>query len=185
MSEPSVSASVVEDTGQINLRGDPRNAEFMDAVREVLGQSLPVEPNTVTMSEHRVCWLGPDDWLILTAAGGVSELVNKLESALIGQHAAVNDVSGGQILLNVRGEHVCDLFAKGCALDFHPASFSPGSCAQSGLAKANVLFIRAKIENEFDIIVRRSFSDYLIHWLRRAGRELGTDTGSDSGIEFS
>lgn len=173
MSEATVKVRIVEDMGQVNLRGDAGSAKFADAVQGVLGQSLPVEPNSMTISEHRICWLGPDEWLILTSAERAPELVSRLEAALIGQHAAINDLSGGQLLLNFRGEHVPDLFAKGCTLDFHPGSFAPGSCAQSSLAKANVIFVRTNDADEFDVIVRRSFSDYLVHWLRRAGSEFG------------
>lgn len=177
MSESTVTVSVVEETGQINLRGDPENAKFRAAVQDVLGQPLPVEPNSVTASQHRICWLGPDEWLILTTADRVSALVGKLEGALVGQHAAINDLSGGQLVFTIRGESACDLFAKGCTLDFHTESFPPGSCAQSGLAKASVFFVRSNEADVFDIIVRRSFSDYLSRWLREAGREYGVDVG--------
>lgn len=175
MPESGVSISYVADVGQINLRGDPANPVFQAAVQNVFSQSLPGDPNSVTVAGHRICWLGPDEWLVLTAADRAAGLIDELESALAGQHAAINDISGGQVLLNVRGMHAADLFAKGCTLDFHPASFKPGGCAQSGLAKANVLFIRAASADEFDIVVRRSFSDYVAKWLLRAGGEFGAN----------
>jgi sarcosine oxidase subunit gamma len=58
--------------------------------------------------------------------------------------------------------------AKGCTLDFHPRVFRPGTCAQSGLAKANVLIRLGDDPDSFDVVVRRSFADYLLRWLRHA-----------------
>lgn len=86
-------------------------------------------------------------------------------------HAGINDISGGNIGMHLSGENIRDVFAKGCTLDFHPQVFKVGDCAQSGLAKANVVFGLIEEGATFELIVRRSFADYLLQWLRQAGRE--------------
>ena len=157
----------------LNLRGNPGDSRFMDAAEKVLGQALPTEPNTSSSGAHRICWLGPDEWLILTNA---DTLAGRLRETLTGVHAALNDVSGGQIALRVAGRHAADVLAKGCTVDFHPRVFRPGMCAQSGLAKASVLIgliDRTDRQPVFEIVVRRSFSDYLLRWLGRAAAEFG------------
>ena len=162
------------DLRHINLRGNPANSSFMNAVTDVLGQEMPSSPNTTTVDTHKVFWLGPDEWLILTEE---KQLAERLQESLAGVHAALNDVSGGQVALRVSGAHVHDVLAKGCTLDFHPAVFSAGMCAQSGLAKANVLIDLCEQDSGkpvFDIVVRRSFSDYLVRWLEHAAAEFGT-----------
>jgi sarcosine oxidase subunit gamma len=63
------------------------------------------------------------------------------------------------------------LLTKGCTLDLHPGVFGPGQCAQTGLAKAGVLIRPLPDNSGYDLIVRRSFADYLWQWLLRAGRE--------------
>ena len=163
--------------GHVNLRGDPGSRLFVDAVAEVLGQALPVEPNTLTQSEHRVYWLGPDEWQIVTRPDETARLAGKLEQALAGQHAAINDISGGQVALHLKGNDVPLLLARGCTLDLQPSAFSLGSCAQSGLAKTNVLLGYIDAAPVYEIIVRRSFSEYLQHWLRH---NTHTPDGSDS-----
>jgi len=154
--------------GHVNLRGNPADAGFRATVERVLGQPLPVEPNTTSRAAHTVCWLGPDEWLILADGEQAGRLAADLEAALGGKHAAVNDVSAGQVLLRLSGQGVRDLLSKGCTLDFHPRVFVPGACAQSGIAKATALFRCAASTDRFELVVRRSFADYLLRWLRHA-----------------
>jgi len=159
--------------GHLNLRADPNDNECIEALEGQLGQSLPTTPNTLSEGEHRVYWLGPDEWLILTDLLQAELLMEKLRKSVAGKHAALNDVSGGQLALRLNGIHVRDLLAKGCALDLHPRVFTAGMCAQSGLAKANVLIGLAGRTESFDIVVRRSFSDYLLRWLLHGADEFG------------
>ena len=166
--------------GHINLRGDPADADFTTGIREALGQSLPTRPNTTTTGTHEVFWLGPDEWLIATGQGRMTDLVERLVRATEGLHASVNDVSGGQVAVRLSGLHVRDVLAKGCTLDLHPQSFDAGSCAQTGLAKAPVLIVCVDTAPVFDIIVRRSFADYLCRWLLRAVAEFGGSFGANS-----
>lgn len=151
----------------INIRGDAGNDEFLDAVRGAIGQALPTEPNKTTRGDHRVFWLGPDEWMVATSSQSRADLVEKLESALSEMHAAVNDLSGGNTAYTLTGADVLDVLSQGCTLDF--ARFVEGDCAQTGLGKAGVLISR-EAENDFVVIVRRSFADYLSQWLRHAGQ---------------
>lgn len=155
------------DLGHINLRGNADDNKFVDGAAEVLGQSLPLRPNTLTQSEHRVYWLGPDEWQIVTAPNRAADLFAQLDHRLSGQHVAINDLSGGQVALHLSGEDVPLLLARGCTLDIHPSVFHVGDCAQSGLAKANVLLGYFDAAPVYEIIVRRSFSEYLLQWLRQ------------------
>ena len=153
------------DLGHINLRGNAGDNRFIEGAAEVLGQQLPLQPNTLTRSEHRVYWLGPDEWQIVTPLGRAGPLVAQLENQLAAQHVAINDLSGGQVALHLSGGDVPALLAKGCTLDLHASAFQVGGCAQSGLAKANVLLGYIDAAPVYEIIVRRSFSEYLLHWL--------------------
>ncbi len=154
--------------GHINLRGNAEDGHLVAAAEKSLGQDLPRAPNTFTQGKHRIYWLGPDEWLIVTAAASAGQQSAHLAAALREHHAAVNDLSGGQIALRLSGEGVERLLAKGCSLDLHPDVFPIGACAQSGLAKAQALFACIDDKPTFQIIVRRSFSDYLMHWLQHA-----------------
>lgn len=155
------------DLGHINLRGNSRDRLFTDGVASVLGQVLPLEPNTMSLADHRIYWLGPDEWQIVTEPDTVNVLSLRLRGELHGQHVAINDLSGGQTVYHLAGPHGSDLLAKGCTLDIHTSVFRVGACAQSGLAKANMLLGCIDAEPVYEIIVRRSFSRYVLHWLRK------------------
>ena len=169
----TVSLTVRGDLGHVNLRGAATDRDFLQAVEGVLEQPLPVAPNTMSQGGHRVFWLGPDEWLVVTAAPQAVDVAPALQQATSQMHASVNDLGGGQVALLLEGERARDLLAKGCTLDLHPQVFKPGDCAQSGLAKANVLLGLTADAPTFIIVVRRSFADYLCRWLARAGREFG------------
>jgi heterotetrameric sarcosine oxidase gamma subunit len=61
--------------------------------------------------------------------------------------------------------------AKGCTLNLSPAAFTDGDCAQTGISRTSVLL--ANTNDVINIIVRRSFAEYLALWLQHAGAELG------------
>jgi len=168
-----IELTIRSDLGHINLRGDSANPEFISRAEEALGQSLPVASNTCSSGACSIFWLGPNEWLILTNAKAVGQTANALEEALTDVSSAINVVSGGQIALSMTGTRVRDLLAKGCTIDFHPREFSQGMCVQSGLAKASTVIAMPEADEAFTIIVRRSFSDYLLRWIGDAADEYG------------
>lgn len=113
----------------------------------------PMEPNSVVGD---ALWLGPDEWLVL---GG-------REGAFADQPAAV-DVSANRICLELSGDDAADVLARGCALDLHPSVFPPGRCAQTLVARAQVILYRT--DHAFRLLVRPSFANYLRAWLHDAG----------------
>lgn len=173
MSEAGVAIRVRDGRGFLNLRLNPHLGQALAAAEQVLGQPAPPAANTFTAGEHEVYWLGPDEWLIVTGAERASGLGGELAEALAGFHAAVNDVSGGAVKLLVSGALARTVLAKGCPLDLHPRAFAPGQCAHTGLGRAAVLLAAAGDPSTFAIVVRRSFSDYVLRWLANAARPHG------------
>lgn len=169
--------------GQINLRGDPGNKTFMDAVAGVLGARLPTKPNTSAGAENlrdgpRAMWLAPDEWLVVTEAGAEAGLAGTLAEATAGCGGSITDVSDARTVIGLSGRQARDVLMKGCPLDLHPAAFIPGQCAQSLLARATVILYRgsddaAAAGASFDIHVARSFVEYLWTWLEDAAGEYG------------
>ena len=163
--------------GYVNLRGDAGDVTFPAAVEEVLGVGLPVDPNTIAEGEDvTVCWMGPDEWLLTLPPGAQTRVMVALREALGEHHASAVDTTGGYTLVNVAGARRRELLAKGCTLDLHPGSFFPGQCAQTNLGKAGVLLIPRGDPSDaqsFDVIVRRSFADYLGLWLQHSAAEYG------------
>ena len=158
--------------GHVNLRGDSGDEAFQAGVERVVGARAPVAPNTVARAgERAITWLGPDEWLVVSSPETREGVADRLEEALSGLHVAVNDISSGQTIIRLRGPRARDLLSKGCPLDFHPRVFGAGQCAQSHIGKSNALIIQVDDEPTYDIIVRRSFADYLARWLLHSGME--------------
>jgi sarcosine oxidase subunit gamma len=168
--DASVDIRIQPGLTHLNLRGDAEDAIFLANAQKALGQALPVKPNTTTLNEHRAYWLGPDEWLLITES---QTLTHELQQSFADTSATVNDVSGGQISLRITGTPVREILARGCTLDFHPDVFRAGMCAQSGLAKASVLIGLTESSEVFDIVVRRSFSDYVARWLHHSATAFG------------
>ena len=160
--------------GLLVLRGDAAGAEFRDAVAAVLGIEPVAEPLTaVRRRDVSMLWLGPDEWLVVTPDRRLERIERVLRDALEGQHAALTDVSHSRTILALSGPEARAVLAKGCPLDFHPRVFGAGRCAQSRLAKCQVLIHQTTAEPAFEIYVMRSFAEYAWTWLVDAGGGLG------------
>ena len=152
--------------GQVNVRGDIKDGLFIDNMREILGHELPTDSNTVTVGERFIILcLGENEWLIITPENEERELIATLRNKMDGILTSFTDVSSSQCIIRVTGSHVRNVFAKGCSLDLHSRSFGVGKCAQSLIASVGVIIRQIDSTPSFELIVRRSFAEYLVNWL--------------------
>ncbi|MYE01124.1 MAG: sarcosine oxidase subunit gamma [Alphaproteobacteria bacterium] len=138
------------------LRGG--GTDFHAAVAGALGPGLPETPNRAAGG---ALWLGPDEWLVVSDA----DPAGALEAALDGQHCAIVDVSEARAVLELSGPDATDVLASGCRLDF--GALTPGSCAQTALARANVL-LEPREGGVWRLYVGRSYAAYARAWLEDA-----------------
>jgi sarcosine oxidase subunit gamma len=158
----------------VNIRGDSNDAAFIGAVKSATGVDLPVKANTVNSGNGiSILWLGPNEWWVVAAADRSDELVTALRQALQGQHTAVIDVSESRTVITVSGPKARDMLARGISLDLHPRVFGTGQCAQTGMAKANILLHQIDDKPSYDIYVLKSFSDYLFRWSEQIAKDFG------------
>lgn len=161
----------------VNLRGDAEDVGFRRAVDAALGVALPVKPCTTSEnSVVRIVWAGPDDWFVVAPKGHADALAARLRGALAGLHHAVTDVSSGYTVLHLSGAPARDVIAQGCPLDLHPRVFARGSSAGSHFFKASVWLWQTESAPEYEMLVRRSFMDYVWLLLERATAECGLVT---------
>ena len=172
--EPGVRLSERAFLGHINLRGDASDEGFLRGAETALGVSVPLEANTTVQGPQvTALWLRPNEWLLLTPPDQQQQTAAALGSDLSNVLAAVTDVSGGQTIINIHGPQAREVLRKGCTLDLHPRAFGAGRCAQTNLAKATAIIRQLDDSPSFDIVVRRSFADYLVRWLVDAARKSG------------
>jgi sarcosine oxidase, subunit gamma len=150
---------------QVNLRADPNDADLMQRLAAALGFPLPVAPNTVTSrDDRRTIWLGPDEWLVVGPDGQQEALEQALRNGLNGAFGSIVDVSANRTQLEIRGPRAGELLARSIAIDLDARSFGPGRCAQTLLAKAQVILER-RDESAFLVYPRTSFASYVADWL--------------------
>ncbi|WP_151484675.1 sarcosine oxidase subunit gamma [Streptomyces albicerus] len=161
---------------QLNVRLDAKGAAA-DAVGLALDLQLPLEPNTVVRAgELTALWLGPDEWLLVGPPGSRSDLESRIRTAVEDEPVSVTDVSAQRTALLVAGPRARDLLAHGCSLDLHPRAFGAGRCAQTTLARAQIVLVaRDEPRAGFWVLVRSSFAGYLTDWLLDAAAEWGLD----------
>lgn len=140
---------------------------------------LPAEPNTwVARADGQAIWLGPDEWLVTDPSRSPQELEAELRAA-VGAEGAVVDVSAQRTTLRLRGEHVRDVLATGCAVDLHPRAFPAGSAVQTTLGLAGVVLLALDgTATHYQLLVRSSFARYLATWLLDAATEYCIDPWS-------
>ncbi|WP_369394929.1 sarcosine oxidase subunit gamma [Streptomyces sp. CG1] len=157
---------------QVNVRVDAKSAAA-GAVGLALGLQLPLEPDTtVRTGDMTVVWLGPDEWLVMGRPGAQRDLDSRIRSAAGDEHVSVTDVSAQRTTLLVTGPRARDLLSHGCSLDLHPSAFGPGHCAQTTLARAQVVLVaRDETRAGFWVLVRSSFAGYVADWLLDAAVE--------------
>lgn len=169
--------------GHLNLRGRSDDATFVRAAEQVLGLTLPVEANTTAgNNDHRVLWLGPDEWLVVTPRGAQASLQESLEKSLQDCFASITDVSSGNTVIAVSGPRSRELLAKGTSLDIHPRAFPVGGCAQTHFAHAGALICLWDSQPTFELVVRRSFADYVWRWLHAAARDMALGVQATVGV---
>ncbi len=152
--------------GHLNLRGDFNSLN--PSVKQVFGVDLPEQANTVSVEGAGIAlWTGPDEWLLIHRSDEDADRVADLDRLTADAHVSVVDVSSAQTVIYVSGTHARDVLARGCPLDLHSRVFGTGQCAQThfGHIPVTVWLDNARpdpIANPgFNVVVRRSFADYL------------------------
>lgn len=157
---------------QLDVRSHPEPAALGE-VGTLLGVALRDDPNRVgqgvgVAGARRSLWLAPDEWLVIDP-DDLEDVVAGIELGP-GWPAGVTvvDVSAQRTLLEIRGPQARALLARGCPLDLDPRVFGEDHCAQSLLARVDVVMFQFEGRDAFGVLVRASFARYLVAWLRDA-----------------
>ena len=122
-------------------------------------------PSSISGSDPRSLWLGPDRWLLVSNSASADSLIEKCEDTLSDVlHNAV-DNSAGLAVFRIVGPGARDLLAAGCGIDFRVEKFPVGNCCRTRFAQIAAV-IAAEDPEHFDIYVDRSYEAYLGEWLR-------------------
>ena len=158
--------------GHLTLRCNQNNADQLAAVERVLGMALPLQPLTsVEKGEASIRWMSPDEWLIIVPGLKAFDVETRFRDEMDGHYSLVNG-SGGSTVLELSGDDVVEMLKKCTPIDLHPSEFPVGKVVSTVFAKSTAV-IRRTGEKQFELVIRRSFSDYLWLWIQDASREFG------------
>ena len=155
--------------GHFNVRMDPKSKDRA-AAEAILGATLPDAPLTSTRNDDlTIFWMAPDDWLVLMPFERAASFETEFRNAMKG-HYSIVDVSGGQTVIRLAGSAAREVLQKSTMIDVHPEQFPVGKVVGTSFAKSAGTLTRVE-EDTYDLIVRRSFSEYIWEWLRDASAE--------------
>lgn len=157
--------------GHLTLRCEP-TSPLIAVAQSILGVALPLSPLTsVEQGDLVVRWIAPDEWLLSLPNVQVFDLETRFRAEMSGHHSLVNG-SGGMTVYKIRGKHVVDMLKKSTPVDLHDSEFPVGKVVSTVFAKAGAV-IRRTGESEFELVVRRSYADYIWLWIQDASQEYG------------
>ena len=82
--------------------------------------------------------------------------------------------SGALIQMKLSGNRASNAISKGCTLNLEKSLPRLGYCAQTLMAKSNIVLSLTDDKPTYNIIVRRSFSEHLAKWLQNAIEEFNS-----------
>jgi sarcosine oxidase subunit gamma len=108
--------------------------------------------------------------LVLAGDPDATSWLERIDGAFRGSAFRATDVSQALTRIQISGVEVRDLLAKGCSLDLHPPLFPAGRAARTRLAGMPVI-VCCTGTSAFELIVARSYTEYLLSWLADAELE--------------
>jgi len=158
------------DLRQINGRSIVRLRARPDAAG-LAGEALQLPPALQwSGTDPAACWLGPDQWLLISDSKSAADMIGHIDTTLAGQLHAATDMSSGNVCFAIEGRAIRKVLAMGCGIDLHPGKFMTGHCVRTNFAQVP-LFIVAVDDNHFDLYADRSYARYLEDWISKAGED--------------
>lgn len=162
--------------GMITLRGDLASTKVKNAATGVAAVDMPAQGRANCVGDRGICWMSPDEVLVLCPYDTVAANVAKMRKTLGADHALVVDVSDARASFHVSGPLTREVLAKLAPVDLSPAAFTPGMFRRTKLAQVPAAFWM-RDDQTFQIVCFRSVAQYVFDLLKVAAAE-----GSEVGV---
>ena len=151
---------------KLNLRGNPKDKNFLTDVGSILETLLPIDPNTkVENADFQVIWLSPNEWLINFIKNDKFSITHqKLINQLNPEKTSVTDTSENKTIIRIVGDKSIELLRKFMILDIDKILKDNSKVAQTIFVKIPILIIRNHSQDQkqsFDLHINRSHAKYL------------------------
>jgi sarcosine oxidase subunit gamma len=159
----------------ITLRGDLSSAALQKAACDLTGCDFPGKLGITGTSESGLCWMSPDELLILCTYAQAHAATAQLTEALKGTHHLVANVSDARAMLSLTGGAPREVLAKLSPADMSATALAPGTLRRSRLAQVPAAVWIDDTGSAY-VICFRSVAQYVFDILKSAalpGSEVG------------
>ncbi|KIC44004.1 sarcosine oxidase subunit gamma [Ruegeria sp. ANG-S4] len=162
--------------GMITLRGNLKDKVLIKAVKDAAGQKVPGQREALVDGDTGVCWMSPDELLVLVPYTEVEAKLSAMNNVLGGTHALAVNVSDARAVFRVSGASAREVMGKVAPVDFSTDMFQPGQIRRSRLAQVAGAFWMDD-DQTFRVVCFRSAADYAFKLLKVAAQP-----GSEVGV---
>jgi len=155
--------------GLLVLRAVSAQEALSAALQKQIGLTLPATLQSQENGDYCLRWITPDEWILSCPNSETFSLETSLRDAVEG-HIAIVNVTGANSILRLSGRNARNVLRKSTVYDVNPENMTVAKVVSTTFAKAQAT-IRALPDDAFELIIRRSFADYVWLWLQRAGKE--------------
>jgi sarcosine oxidase subunit gamma len=157
--------------GLIRLQVFSRKADAVVLASERLGMSLPNAGKIATRQQEQWFWSAPGEWLIAVPEDAEMEVVNSLRAKLDGLFAVLSVITDSQVVLELSGQCLREVLARGSTVDLHPSRFGEGQCLNTRFAAVSVMLACPGAADPILLFADRTVATYLNRWLRAASAD--------------
>lgn len=164
MAEALAQITELTELSMIQIRADLGRAG--GAIAQAVGVALPAPTTTTTDGVRTLCWMSPDELLLVLPQTDAAAAFAALSDALSGEHALVLDVSGMRAAFGIDGPKAAQVLMKLC-----PANI--GAMPADAMRRTRAAQVACGIWRRGDgyvLIGFRSVRDYLAQLLLGAAR---------------
>ncbi len=155
--------------GMIILRGDLADKKLRRACTDLTGTKFPDERQANVDGDKGLCWMSPDELLVLMPYAEVTEAIATIDAALAGTHYLAENVSDARAVFFVEGVFAREVIAKLAPVDLHPDTFQPGNFRRTRLGQVAAAFWM-RDEDTFAVICFRSVAAYTFDLLAASAK---------------
>lgn len=146
--------------GMITLRGDLSLAALRTAAKDVTTLDVPGAGHANCVDAHGICWMSPDELLVLCPYADVSASLDRMAKALDGAHALAVNVSDARASFRVQGPFAREVLSKICPVDLSAKAFKPGMFRRTRMAQVPAAFWMPDPDS-FQLVCFRSQAQYV------------------------
>ena len=155
--------------GMITLRGDLTDKKLRAVCTGVSGVDFPDRGQANCVGEKGLCWMSPDELLVLVPYAEVRQAMALIDKALKGKHYLAENVSDARAVIFVEGIFAREVVAKLAPVDLHPDNLAPGDFRRSRLGQVAAAFWM-RDDDTFELICFRSVAEYAFDLLAASAK---------------